>query len=289
MKRGWIALVVGLAWCGAAGAVDVCNCKGSTLPGGPCYAGPGGPAYDGPGGPAYAGPGGPCYRGPGGQRYAGPGGPAYAGPGGPRYAGPGGPAYAGPGGPAYAGPGGPCHAGPGGPCYPGPGGNLERCPDVCFDSMLSPGRDRPGSWRFGGSSHSGSRRSAYDGPGGPAYAGPGGPCYAGPGGPCYAGPGGDLTRCPAVCLGTVHLRDPDSGLDGLPGAGFESLFSEGLRPRRRAEPSWPRSLSTGRDLDRQPGGRAYDGPGGPCYSGPGGPCYSGFGSTPSRCPEICRR
>ncbi len=221
MKRGWIALVVGLAWCGAAGAVDVCNCKGSTLPGGPCYAGPGGPAYDGPGGPAYAGPGGPCYRGPGGPRYAGPGGPAYAGPGGPRYAGPGGP--------------------------------------------------------------------AYSGPGGPAYAGPGGPCYAGPGGPCYAGPGGDLTGCPAVCLGNGRSRDRDSGFGGLFGDGFESPFSEGRRPRRRAEPPWPRSLFTGIELDRQPGGRAYDGPGGPCYSGPGGPCYSGFGSTPSRCPEICRR
>lgn len=112
-------------------AQDVCNCKGSAAPGGPCYAGPGGPAYDGSGGPAYRGPGGACYVGPGGPQYSGPGGPAYPGPGGPRYDGPGGPAYSGPGGPAYAGPGGACYSGPGGPCYSGPGGTGRSCPAVC--------------------------------------------------------------------------------------------------------------------------------------------------------------
>ena len=61
---------------------NVCNCKGFSGPGGPCYAGPGGAAYDGPGGPAYSGPGGPCYGGPGGPEYSGPGGPASTAPGG---------------------------------------------------------------------------------------------------------------------------------------------------------------------------------------------------------------
>ena len=55
-------------------ARNVCNCKGSDDPGGPCYAEPGGPAYAGPGGPAYAGPGGACYEGEGGPCYSGPGG-----------------------------------------------------------------------------------------------------------------------------------------------------------------------------------------------------------------------
>ena len=110
---------------------DVCNCKGNSGPGGPCFDGPGGPAYDGPGGPAYSGPGGPCYAGPGGPQYDGPGGPNYSGPGGPKYDGPGGPAYDGPGGPAYSGPGGPCYDGPGGPCYSGPGGRGENCPSIC--------------------------------------------------------------------------------------------------------------------------------------------------------------
>ena len=58
---------------------NVCNCKGYSGPGGPCYDGPGGAAYDGPGGPAYSGPGGACYAGPGGPEYDGPGGDAYDG------------------------------------------------------------------------------------------------------------------------------------------------------------------------------------------------------------------
>ena len=47
-------------------ARNVCNCKGSDDPGGPCYAEPGGPAYAGPGGACYEGEGGSCYSGPGG-------------------------------------------------------------------------------------------------------------------------------------------------------------------------------------------------------------------------------
>ena len=116
---------------GTSSSQAICNCKGYSGPGGPCYSGPGGLAYDGPGGPAYRGPGGACYAGPGGPEYRGPGGPAYAGPGGPRYDGPGGPAYKGPGGPAYDGPGGACYSGPGGPCYSGPGGTGKSCPAVC--------------------------------------------------------------------------------------------------------------------------------------------------------------
>jgi hypothetical protein len=124
MKAVGIALALGaLALSMSVHAVDVCDCKGYSGPGGPCFAGPGGPAYAGPGGPAYSGPGGPCYRGPGSSRYDGPGGAEYRGPGGPRYDGPGGP--------AYAGVGGACYAGIGGPCYPGPGGDLRNCPSIC--------------------------------------------------------------------------------------------------------------------------------------------------------------
>lgn len=73
---GTVFLLLMFVWLEPALARDVCNCKGYSGPGGPCYAGPGGPAYDGPGGPAYSGPGGPCYRGAGGPRYDGPGGPS---------------------------------------------------------------------------------------------------------------------------------------------------------------------------------------------------------------------
>ena len=58
----------------SSAASNICNCKGYSGPGGPCYDGPGGAAYDGPGGPAYSGPGGACYDGPGGACYSGPGG-----------------------------------------------------------------------------------------------------------------------------------------------------------------------------------------------------------------------
>lgn len=144
-----IALMLLLGHVGLAGAQyqsaapnNVCNCKGYSGPGGPCYDGPGGAAYDGPGGPAYSGPGGACYAGPGGPEYNGPGGNAYDGPGGPRYNGPGGPAYDGPGGPAYSGPGGTCYAGPGGPCYSGPGGTGQQCPAVCTGNAPSRSKTR---------------------------------------------------------------------------------------------------------------------------------------------------
>lgn len=113
------------------GPNNVCNCKGYSGVGGPCYDGPGGAAYSGVGGPAYAGVGGPCYDGVGGAAYSGVGGPAYKGVGGPAYDGVGGAAYDGVGGPAYSGLGGPCYAGVGGPCYSGVGGTGQNCPAVC--------------------------------------------------------------------------------------------------------------------------------------------------------------
>jgi hypothetical protein len=51
MKSIAVALILGmLAFVAPAQAVDLCDCKGYSGPGGPCYAGVGGPCYPGPGG-----------------------------------------------------------------------------------------------------------------------------------------------------------------------------------------------------------------------------------------------
>jgi len=60
-----IVALLTVFWVTTALAIDPCNCKG--------YSGPGGPAYDSPGGPCYSGPGGPCYSGPGGTGENSPG------------------------------------------------------------------------------------------------------------------------------------------------------------------------------------------------------------------------
>jgi hypothetical protein len=53
MKSIAVAVILGmLAFVAPAQAVDLCDCKGYSGPGGPCYAGPGGPAYAGGAAPA---------------------------------------------------------------------------------------------------------------------------------------------------------------------------------------------------------------------------------------------
>ncbi|WP_438952487.1 hypothetical protein [Porticoccus sp.] len=82
MKWAILFLVVALAPYSAL-ANDICDCKGSKKPGGPCYTGKGGARYEGPGGSAYKGYGDARYDGLGGPAYKGFGGACYAGKGGP--------------------------------------------------------------------------------------------------------------------------------------------------------------------------------------------------------------